>query len=297
MLAPTYDVLISRDREELEQKLGGIEIVAGSFPRDLFKDAKIRWFQQWGAGADWLQRYPEVVKSDLTITNTSGIHPIQITEHVFAMLLAFARQLPKSYAAQQKSEWTKFTHGDLFELSEKTMLIVGLGAIGERTAKLAQAFGMRVIGMKRSVEKSAAYVDKMVGPDALHQVLPEADVIVLTIPLTDETKNFIAAEELELMKDNACLINIGRGGTIDEEALCEVLEQGKLSGVGLDVFEEEPLPETSPLWTQERVIITPHYAGLSPHYDERAFEIFLENLGRYVEGQELTHVVDKSLGY
>ena len=296
-LAPDYDVLITRDRSELEQKLESIEIVAGSFPRDLLLTApKLRWFQQWGAGADWLQRYPEVAKSDLTITNTSGIHPIQITEHVFAMLLAFARQLPKSYAAQQKREWTKFAHSDLFELDGKTMLIVGVGAIGERTAKLAQAFGMSTIGMRRNLE-GTEHVGNMVGPDTLHDVLPEADVIVLTIPLTDETKNFIGKEELELMKDDACLINIGRGGTIDEEALFEVLERGKLSGVGLDVFEEEPLPETSPLWRQERVIITPHYAGLSPHYDKRAFEVFLENLGRYTRGQELTNVVDKERGY
>jgi len=297
-VAPGYDILISRDKDEIGEKLQSIEIAVGSFPRDLLATApKLRWFQQWGAGADWLLRYPEVAKRDLTITNTSGIHPIQITEHVFATLLAFARQLPKSYAAQKQGEWIKFANNDLFELDGKTMLIVGVGAIGERTAKLAKAFGMRVVGMKRNVEEEVQDVEKMVKPDALHDVLPEADVIVLTIPLTTDTKNFIGQQELELMKDDACLINIGRGGTIDEDALLEVLKEGKLSGVGLDVFEEEPLPESSALWRQERVLVTPHYAGLSPRYDERAFEIFFENLERYVKGQDLTHVVDKELGY
>lgn len=297
-LAPNYDLLISKDEEEITGRLEDIEIAVASIPRNLFKDMpNLRWFQQWGAGADWLQNYPDVVKSNIVVTNASGVHPVQITEHVFAMLLGFARQLPKSYRAQRKKEWLKFNHNDMFELEGKIMLIVGVGAIGERLALMANAFGMTVVGMKRQPDTTVPGIEMMVGPDALHKVLPEADVVVMTIPLTNATKNFIAEEELELMKDDAVLINIGRGGTVDEDALLEYLEQGKLSGVGLDVFQQEPLPETSPLWNQERVIITAHYAGLSPRYDERAFAIFLDNLERYVKGEGLRNVVDKDLGY
>ena len=296
-LCPDYTVLISNDKAELANHLDDIEIAVANMIRPLLKDMpRLRWYQQWGAGADWLQTDQNMRENDIIITNASGVHPVQISEHVFAMLLAFARNLPKSFAAQGKQKWLKFSHDDVFELAAKTMLIVGVGAIGERIAKLAKAFDMRVIGMKRHPENIGG-VDQMLGPDALYEVLPEADVVVLTIPYTQETKNFIGKKELELMKDSACLINIGRGGTIDEAALLAALNQGKFRGVGLDVFEEEPLPESSAFWEQERVMITPHYSGLSPRYHERAFEIFLENLRRYSAGEALINVVDKQLGY
>ena len=128
-------------------------------------------------------------------------------------------------------------------------------------------------------------------------MLSEADAVVLTVPLTDETYHFLGERELALMKDEAVIINIGRGGTIDEAALLGALAAGKFRGVGLDVFEDEPLPQDSPLWTQERIVITAHYAGASPHYQERAFRIFLDNLRRYLDGKDLVNVVDKRLGY
>lgn len=296
-LSPNYDLLISRDSDELKSKLADIEIAVGNFPQALLKDApKLRWFQQWGAGADWLQKQPELQSKELIITNASGVHPVQITEHVFAMLLAFARQLPKSYAAQQEHKWLELNHKDVFELEGKTMLVVGVGAIGERIAQIASAFGMRVMGMKRH-PKPINGIEKMFGPEDLHAVLGEADVVVLTLPLTSETKNFIGKRELELMKDDACLINIGRGGTIDEDALAQALSSGKFLGIGLDVFEEEPLAQRSPLWQFERVMVTAHYSGLSPRYDKRAFEIFFENLKRYHAKEKLMNVVDKALGY
>ncbi|MCA9836322.1 MAG: D-2-hydroxyacid dehydrogenase [Trueperaceae bacterium] len=296
-LCPDYRILVSRDRADFEKHFEDIEIAAANMLRPMLHEMpKLRWFQQWGAGADWLQTDQNMRENDVILTNASGVHPVQISEHVFAMLLAFARQLPKSLKAQSEHEWIKFSHDEVFELADKTMLIMGVGAIGERIVNLANAFGMQVIGMKRHPEKMEG-VTKMVGPEALHEVLPEADVVVLTIPYTQETKNFIGKKELELMKDSACLINIGRGGTIDEAALLAALNQGKFRGVGLDVFEEEPLPESSAFWEQERVMITPHYSGLSPRYHERAFEIFLENLRRYSAGEALINVVDKQLGY
>ncbi len=297
-LAEGYDILISRDAGEIEERAADIEIAAGSFSRALLANMlRLEWFQQWGAGADWLRDYSQLRDKNFILTNASGVHPVQISEHVFALLLAFARQLPQALEAQQDRRWLELGNGDVFELQGKTLLLVGVGAIGERTAQLARAFGMRVVGLRRHPEKSVPGVDRMVGLDRLHAELPDADAVVLTVPLTDETYHLFGARELGLMKDSACLVNIGRGGTVDEAALAEALEAGKFAGVGLDVFEHEPLSEDSPLWTAGRVIVTSHYAGSSPHYDERAFGIFLENLERYLKGEELLNVVDKDLGY
>lgn len=297
-LAKSYEVIVTTDKPEIEVHLPDLEIAVGGFPRDLLLNAsKLQWFQQWGAGADWLRHEPELRARNFILTNASGVHPVQISEHIFALLLGFARRLPQAYQAQTQQQWQPQGSHTVFELDGKTMLLVGVGAIGERVAKLAKAFGMNVIGVKRDPSQKVAGIDTMVGLADLEQVLPDADVVVLTVPLTDETYHVIGEWELALMKEECVLINIGRGGTIDETALLEALGAGKLRGVGLDVFEEEPLPKASPLWTQERVIITAHYAGASPNYHERAFRIFLDNLRRYLGGKDLINVVDKQLGY
>ena len=137
----------------------------------------------------------------------------------------------------------------------------------------------------------------MIGPERLAEALPEADFIVLTVPLTPDTRHMIGERELRLMKPTALIVNIGRGGTIDEAALIRALAEGWIAGAGLDVFEKEPLPPDSPLWRMENVIITAHYAGATPHYSERALAIFLDNLRRYKTGEPLRNVVDKTLGY
>jgi phosphoglycerate dehydrogenase-like enzyme len=297
-LATGYRVVVTTDKSEIETHLDDLEIAVGSFPRELLKDsAKLKWFQQWGAGADWLRKEAELRERDFILTNASGVHPVQISEHIFALLLGFARGLPNAYRAQAQGTWQPQTNHDVVELHGKTMLLVGVGAIGERTAKLARTFGMRVVGVRRDPTHTVEGIDPMVGLEDFQPLLSGADVVVLTIPLTDETYHLMGEWELALMKEDSILINIGRGGTIDEAALLSALEAGKFRGVGLDVFEDEPLPQTSPLWSQERVVITAHYAGASPQYHERAFKIFLDNLKRYLEGKDLSNVVDKRLGY
>jgi phosphoglycerate dehydrogenase-like enzyme len=263
----------------------------------------LRWVQQWGAGADWLMRYPEIAKLDFVLTNASGVHPIQIAEHIFALLLAFARQLHMAIQAQSKGEWRRPDQGGFagdqpfFELYGKTMLLIGVGAIGERTAEVAEAMGMRVIGIRRHAECKLAPASATHGPNALLELLPEADFVVLTVPLTPETEDMIGERELRAMKSTAYIVNIGRGGTIQEEVLIRALQNGWIAGAGLDVFETEPLPSDSPLWGLDNVIITAHYAGLTPNYDERAMSIFLQNLELYQAGKPLRNVVDKTLGY
>jgi phosphoglycerate dehydrogenase-like enzyme len=292
-------VVVTRDREEIEDLLDDVEIAVGGFPRELLSQARnIRWFQQWGAGADWLIDYPEVAQSDLVLTNVSGVHAIPISEHILSLMLAFARYLHQFVLAQGRSEWLRPSqYEDIFELAGKTMVLIGVGAIGKRTAKLAAEFDMRVLGVRRHPEQLVPNVDAMYGPDQLLDVLPEGDFVVLTVPLTPQTEALIGEEQLAAMKQSAYIVNIGRGGTIDQKALIRALQEGSIAGAGLDVFETEPLPEDSPLWDMENVIITPHFAGGTPHYDERAFEIFLDNLHRYQAGEPLHNVVDKQLAY
>ena len=297
-LVPDMHLLITEDKAQIEAAIDDIEIAARSFPRDLLPRAhSLRWLQQWGAGADWLMRYPEAAELDFVLTNASGVHSIQITEHIFAFLLAFARNMHQAMRAQIKGEWARYSRAQVFELADKTMLLIGVGAIGARTARIASALNMHVLGVRRDPGKMIPGVEAMHGPDKLLDLLPRADFVVLTVPLTDETKGLIGEAELRAMKKTAYIVNIGRGGTIQENVLIRALQERWIAGAGLDVFETEPLPENSLLWSMDNVIITAHYSGLTPKYDQRAMDIFLDNLRRYKAGKPLNNVVDKKLGY
>ncbi len=298
-LAPDKRLLETQDRAEIESVLDEIEIAAAGFPRDLLTKARnLRWLQQWGAGADWLLRYPEAVDLDFVLTNVSGVHAIPISEHTLAFLLAFGRGFHLAIRAQTRHEWFSYEEQTgLFELVGKTMLLVGVGAIGECTAEVATALGMRVLGVRRNPLLCTPHVEATFGPDRLLDLLPQADFVVLTIPHTEETHGMIGEPELRAMKPTAYLINIGRGGTVQEDVLIRALEEGWIAGAGLDVFETEPLPDDSPLWDMENVIITCHYAGATPRYHERAMAIFLDNLRRYRDDEPMRNVVDKRIGY
>lgn len=291
-------VEVTRDRADIERLLPDIVIAVGRFPHDLIAKApKLRWMQQWGAGADWLLKYPEAAAAPFVLTNASGVHAVPISEHILAYLLAFARGFPRAQRDQLESRWNPIRGSELLELAGSTLLLVGVGAIGARTATVAAAFDMRVVGVRRDPSIGVDGVAEMHGLADLRALLPEADYVVLTVPLTHETRGLIGATELRAMKDSAYLVNIGRGGTVREADLVHALEQGWIAGAGLDVFEEEPLPGNSPLWGMDNVIITSHYSGATPRYHERAFAIFLDNLKRYLAGEPLKNVVDKSLGY
>lgn len=297
-LLPDMRVVVTRDRAVIEPLLGEVEIVAGWLEPDLVARApRLRWMQQWGAGADWLMRHPDAAERDFVLTNASGVHAIPISEHIIATVLMFARGLHLAVRAQARREWWRPGRDGLFELAGRTMLLVGVGAIGERTAALAAALGMRVEGVRRDPSAAASGVAAMYAPDELRDRLPHADVVVLTVPLSHETKGMIGEPELRAMRRTAYLVNIGRGGTVDEAALVLALREGWIAGAALDVFAEEPLPASSPLWDMERCIITAHYSGITPAYDDRAMEIFLDNLQRFRAGEPLRNVVDKRAGY
>jgi phosphoglycerate dehydrogenase-like enzyme len=227
----------------------------------------------------------------------SGLHAIPISEHIFSLMLAFARDLPRAVKAQDRGEWSNHETYPVFELAGATMVLIGVGAIGARTAQIADAMGMRVLGVRRNPDISVTGVDSMFSPAELMDVVSKGDFVVLTVPLTPETRGMIGEPELKAMKQSAYIINIGRGGTIQEESLVKALQEGWIAGAGLDVFETEPLPPESPLWALGNVIITPHYSGLTPFYAERGLAIFMDNLRRYQAGSPLKNVVDKVLTY
>ena len=297
-LVPEMNVVVTRELTEVEPIAEDVEIIAGWMVMAM---PRVRWVQHWAAGVDALVQQPELVERDFVLTNGSGIHAIPITEHIFAFLLSLARGIPCAVLAQKDHHWISPPPpcGDhVFELHDRTMVLIGVGAIGSRTAQVAAALGMRVIGVRRDPsDDEVPGVAEMVGPTALRDVLPEADVVVLTVPLTEETEAMIGESELQAMPSSAYLVNIGRGGTVDESALVRALREGWIAGAGLDVFETEPLSKESPLWEMDNVIITSHYAGHTPRYTARAMALFLDNLRRYREGRPLRNVVDKALGY
>ncbi|WP_437512139.1 D-2-hydroxyacid dehydrogenase [Sorangium sp. So ce1099] len=257
----------------------------------------LRWVQTLGAGVDWALTPEVVAREELVITNASGIHAQPIAEHIFGLILMFGRNLHLAALRQRQGEWRS---DDLREglrmLSGSTLGVLGVGAIGERTGQIGAAFGMRTIGVKRTPTPVAGF-ERIYGVDELHAFLAESDYVVNALPLTPATRGIIGPAELAAMKSSAILINIGRGGTIQTDALVDALRSRRIAGAGLDVTDPEPLPREHPLWRLENVLLTPHYSGAHPGYSERASEIFLENLSRYLDGRPLINVVDKRAGY
>ncbi|MDR2404561.1 MAG: D-2-hydroxyacid dehydrogenase [Spirochaetaceae bacterium] len=320
------EVRITANKGEIEPVLEEVEIGFGDVPFSLIpRMPRLKWIQLWSAGADQLQRYPEVKALPFRLTSASGMHGPQLTEHIFALLLARNRLLRRAFAAQDRHEWRQFSGAELPVLSGKTMLILGYGAIGESLARAALAFGMRVIGLRRrvpapgtsvspsvlsaaspsipsSTPSASAAIDSadprlIITAAGLPEFLPGADVVVNILPLTPATRRLFGEEEFFAMKQDAIYVNVGRGATTDEAALIEALRTGRIGGALLDVAEQEPLSPRSPLWDMENVIITGHYGGLRMDYDSFALDIALDNLGRYVRGEPLRNPVDKEQGY
>lgn len=290
-------ILSARDDINLVDDLESAEVILGGISREEFRMARnLRWIQATGAGVDGLL-FPELVESDVILTNASGVHPIPIAEHTFALILAITRGLIKSFEGKRRKEWL---HNEVFidELYGKTIGIIGYGRIGQGIARLAKGFGMRVIGLKRDPGKEVEVKpDVLLGKDSLDILLKESDVVVIIVPLTKETYHMIGERELRLMKPTSILINVARGKVVDESALIKALKEKWIFSAGLDVFETEPLPPESELWGLDNVIITPHIAGLNPHYTDRLLDIFIRNLQAYPDISKMINVVDKRLGY
>ncbi|MDR2477765.1 MAG: D-2-hydroxyacid dehydrogenase [Treponema sp.] len=293
------DVVVSMDRAEITSVLNRVEIGMGDVPFDLLPAMpRLKWLQLWSAGADFLQRFPEAKALPFQLTITTGIHGQQMAEHFFTLLLAWTRRLPQALAAQQNHKWLFIQDHDLITLNGKTMLIAGYGTIGRHIARIGQAFGMKVIGLRRNVPQAdhAGGVQIEIF-SKLKELLPQAGYVVNVLPSTAETRRVFSAAEFGAMRPDALYISLGRGATTDQAALTEALCRKHIAGALLDVFECEPLPPDSPLWALENVLITGHYAGCHPGYTKMAMAVALENLDRYKRGEPLNNVVDKRQGY
>jgi phosphoglycerate dehydrogenase-like enzyme len=274
---------------------------------------RLRWIQFHSAGIDHAIGHPVFSKPGLVATTLSGAAVYQVAEYVLMMLLAAGRHLPELLEHQKRADWPRdrWKRFSPQELNASTVGIVGYGSIGREVARLLRAFGAEVLAVKRNVldPEDRGYIPEGLGDpigtlarrlyplQALRSMLKECDFIVVTIPLTNETRSLIGVDELAACKPSAFLVDVSRGGVVNHQALINALRERKLAGAALDVFPEEPLPSDSPLWKLGNVILTPHIAGNTVHYDERAVALFAENLHRYLSGLQPYNVIDLGRGY
>jgi len=293
---PGVELVATPEEDELDREIADAEVYVswGQYvSRDrIRKGRNLKWVHALTTGVDAFL-IPEIINSDIILTNSRGIHGEQMSEHVFSFLLGFSRRQFDFAAKQQQKEWSNLR---VNLISRRTLGIVGLGTVGEAIARKAKAFDMTVLASKNSPVESP-YVDKVYPADGLHDMLPQLDYVVLLTPLTEDTRHLIGKTELSLMKESAFLINVARGEIVDDAALIEALREGTIAGAGLDVFSEEPLPEDSPYWELPNCYITPHVGGVSPDYKEKALGLLMESVKAYLRDEKLPTEVDKTKGY
>ncbi len=256
---------------------------------------KVKWLHSRSAGLD-SKLFPKLVESPVPLTNGRGVFSQSLGEFAIAGLLFFAKDLRRMLRSQAEGRWDPF---DIVEIRGQTMGIVGYGDIGRAAAQRAHAMGMKVLALRRRPELSHGdpHVDKVYAWGDLHKILPQCDAVVAAAPLTEETRGMIGAPEFALMKPGAVIVNVGRGPVIDEASMIHALEQKRIKGAVLDVFDTEPLPSGHPLYRLENVLLSPHCADHTPDWLEQAMAFFLQNFERYRKGEPLLNVVDKRMGY
>ncbi len=278
------------------EDISDADAVLGNLPPKLLKDAKkLKWLQSSMAGTD--AYLGGVLPDGVKLTNVTGAFGLAISEHMVATVFTLYKKLHLYRDNQNKSQW--LDRGTVKQIEGATVLTVGLGDIGGNFAKKMKALGAYTIGVRRKDTSKPEYIDELVLQDELDKVLPRADIVALALPNTAETKGLFSRERIYNMKDGATLINVGRGNAVDTEALCDALEDGKLYAASLDVTDPEPLPADHRLWKIENALITPHISGffhLRKTY-ENIVDIFIDNLGRFLDGKELENIIDMTTGY
>jgi D-2-hydroxyacid dehydrogenase (NADP+) len=279
------------DRDELDRRIGEADVlvISGLWHDGLVEGAKkLRFIQAIGAGTDQFPR-ERLRERGIRLASARGVNARAVSEHGIALMLALARRLPEARDNQKARVWRGMI-GDLTaredELGGKTIVLVGIGAIGGRLAQLAKAFDMRVIAIRRDPSLGKGGADAVHGLDQLKGVLPEADFVVLTCPLTPETEELMNADAFARMKKSAYFVNIARGRCADEAALIAALRDKRIAGAGIDVTVEEPLPASSPLWAFDNVLVTPHTAGETRKYEDNVLDILIDNLDRLGRREE-----------
>ena len=292
-IAPSIKLVVTQNPTVSELHAAEILLPMHNFGKiELSAMPNLKWVHIASAGANGVVE--KLRGTEILLTNSSGVHPIPIAEQIFSYMLVFARGIHKTTKNQSKKIWGRDI--PTFELHGKTIAIIGLGRIGEKVAQLAKGFEMTVLAVKTRVTKEKN-VDEVFELKQLLTVLKQADFVVNCLPGTEETKGVFGLNEFKQMKPTAYFINIGRGTSVVEEDLIQALQEGVIAGAGLDVFEQEPLPTGSTLWSLENVIITPHTAGKTPEYMNRVVDIFCDNLKAYLTHKKLPNEVDKEKGY
>jgi len=300
---PQLEVVHLKDYTGIDQHICDAEIaIAWSLRPEQVKSAgNLRWVHSTAAAVHQLM-FPELVESDIVLTNARDVHGPVVAEHVMALIFALAKRIPHAVRLQEKHIWGQKAMWDAHprprEIAGAKLGLVGVGSIGRAVAARASALGMAVIALREHPELARPEgVDHAFSPEQFESFLSQSDFVVLAAPVTPQTRRFIDAPRLRQMKHDAYLINVGRGALIDEAALAEVLRDGRIGGAAIDVFEKEPLSPGSPFWDLDNILITPHTAGLTEKLWQRHYDLLLRNLCRYFEGEPLLGVVDKQKGY
>ncbi len=299
---PHVKVVHLPDYKRMDEEIVDAEIVVAWSvrPQQITAAKNLRWIHSTAAAVHQLI-FPELVHSDIVLTNAREVHGPVVAEHVIALIFALAKKIPDSVRLQEQHVWGQQILWDelprIREIAGATVGMVGLGSIGRPVVKSAKALGMRVIAVREHPEKGSEGADAVFGEAQIDEVFRQADYIVLAAPVTASTKAIVSAERLALMKPDACLINVGRGPLVDESALAAALREKRIGGAALDVFPKEPLAADSPLWDVPNLLITPHTAALTDKLWERQYALFSESLRRYLKGGALLTVEDKRKGY
>lgn len=294
--ANNHRVIFANSEEDLVEEGTKADIFYGFCHEKMFQYLpNVKWIQSSSAGMDQ-QLFTALRNSEVILTNAAGLYATHVADQGFALLLGLARNIPSAVRNQDQQIWGRLSR-PLIEIGELTIGMVGMGGIGQQMAKRAKGFDMYVISVDAYRDGQVEAVDELMGIDQLPTLMQRSDVVMIACPLTEETHHLINADQLARMKSTACLINVARGPIVDESALIEALRKGQIAAVGLDVTETEPLPSDSPLWSMDNVLITPHAAGQSQHRIRRATTFFCQNLKRYLDGEPLQNLVDKSLGF
>jgi phosphoglycerate dehydrogenase-like enzyme len=285
--------------EEVADHASDIDVFFGHPSVDILKVApKLRWIQAPSAGVEFVARIPELVASDVHLTNTRGAHGPSIGEHTMALLLALTRHIPESIDQQRARVWDRSVlYRTAREVGGLTMGIIGFGALGRGIAQRAMGFEMNLLAVDAQAVNGEPFMDDVWPLSRLDDLLEQSDVVVVAAPLTSQSRHLLDAGKLAKMKPDAYLIVVSRGGIVVEDALADALREGRLAGAALDVTETEPLAPDHPLWDTPHLILTPHMAGASARKERRVVEIFCENLVRFQNGEPLQNEVDKSRGY
>ena len=273
------------------------DVITGHPRAQWLKNAgKLRWLHLQSAGVNGYEKRETYAREDVIVTRAAGVHAPAMAEHALGMALSLTRKLPELYTHQLAGKW-EAVHARK-ELHDAEVLMLGTGYLASAITPLVKAFGCRITGLRRDTGKPLPPgYDRMLPPEKLHEALSQADYIFSTLPFTEKTRHLLDRAAFAAVKPGAILVNIGRGGTIDHEALLEALEDGRLAGAGLDVTEPEPLPEGHPLWKAPNVIITPHCSAWSDATDKRRYDTFLRNLDLFLKGEPLPGRIDFEAGY